>query len=135
MRSFYISAPFITWTMFLAHGKLEQKKHVLNSEILNWFENNHVISLSLIFLSLQFKFIFHPWIFIKLCCLILLFQHINLHFLLSLKWIVHDTCIPSPSVCLFPHLLRTFFDFPRRVWVIRSQLYPFKNLLSQSNLL
>ena len=55
----------MTQSVFLAHGKLAKKNDVLNSKILHLFENNHVISLSLLFLSLQFKFIFHPRILIK----------------------------------------------------------------------
>ena len=57
---------------------------------------------------------------------ILIYMYYNL--LLPSKWIVDDTCIPSPSICVFPYsrlfasssrqlklsLTRTFFDFPWR---------------------
>ena len=49
--------------MFLERDKSEKKKRcttVQKSEALNLFENNRVISLSLLFLSLQFNFSVHP---------------------------------------------------------------------------
>ena len=46
--------------------------------------------------------------------------YINLYFLLPLKWSMHDTCIPSPSICLFPvicselTITQIFFGFHKR---------------------
>ena len=75
----------------------------------------------LYFLSLQFKFIVHsPVSYQALLLLKFLVHNINLYFLLPLKWSMHDTCVPSPSICLFPvicfdlTITRTFFGFHRR---------------------
>ena len=75
----------------------------------------------LYFLSLQFKFIVHsPVSYQALLLLKFLVHSINLYFLLPLKWSMHDTCVPSPSICLFPvicfdlTITRTFFGFHRR---------------------
>ena len=45
-----------------------------------------------------------PTLYIKLCCLILFLEiSIYIYIFLTLKWSVHDTCIPSLSICFFPY--------------------------------
>ena len=66
------------------------------------------------FISPQFKFTFHPCV-VNQSFLLDSFKNINLQLLLLLKWRVHDTCIPFPSIYLFPYFrsissrTRTFF--------------------------
>ena len=140
LRSFYIIAPFITQTVFWAHGKLDKKNHVLNSQILNLFENNHVISLSLLFRHSSSNSFSIPE-YLSSCVAWYSFFNISI-FIFCCPWSEVCMILAFPLhpfayflICFELPITRTFFDFPRRVWVIRSQMYPFKNLLSQSNLL
>ena len=84
-----------------------EKNRVLKSETLNLFQNNRVNSLSLLFLSLQFKFSVHSCI---LCCLITFPSHPFAYFLTS-------GCLPQTSDN------SNCFRFPLKVRVIRSRLY------------
>ena len=121
LHTFTVILPSITRSTFLFSFRsflynfiLENSNHVFSarevgenkrctkSEILNLFQNNRVDSLSLLLLSLQLKLSVHPYIEQALLL------NIN-HILLPLKWRVHDSCIPSPSICflVYRYLLWT----------------------------
>ena len=132
-RSFLYNSTLDNLNHVLGVWQVEKKKNSVVTETLNLFQNNPLNSLTLLFLSLDFKLNVYQSILINPCHLI--------PFSMPSKWIVDDTCIPSPSICLFPYswlfasssrqlklpLTRTFFDFPWRFELAGVNWIFFKN--------
>ena len=133
-RSFLYNSTLDNLNHVLGVWQVEKrKKNSAVTETLNLFQNNPLNSLTLLFLSLHFKLNVYQSILINPCHLI--------PFSMPSKWIVDDTCIPSPSICLSPYswlfasssrqlklpLTCTFFDFPWRFELAGVNWIFFKN--------
>ena len=96
--------------------KKKQCTEVQNIEFINKQQCQFFV---VTFISPQFKFSVHPCV-VNQSFLLDSFENINLQLLLPLKWRVHDTCIPIPSIYLFPYFgsissrTQFFFNFPWR---------------------